>query len=194
MQLTIKYQEDYSRGQLVLRAFLGRLMQLPHLVVLRLIGIWAGIIGYLCKWVTLFTGQYPEKWFQFQVNFIRWETRQAAYFSYLFDGYPKFGLECEDDSVAVNVPYTAEVTNRGDLWLRFLFGFIYITIPHAFCLMFRQLAHMFVRLLAFWIIFFSGKLPENWHGFMVGTYRWKIRVRLYSKFIIHEYPRFSGKS
>ena len=192
MTLTIKYQEDYSRGELVLRAFFGQLMQLPHLVVLGLIGIWAAIIGYLCKWVTLFTGQYPEKWFQFQVNFIGWQTRQFAYFDCLFDGYPKFGLECEDDPVAIEVPYTTEVTNRCDLWLRFFFGFIYIT-PHAFCLIFRQFAHVFVRLLAFLIILFSGKLPENWHDFMVGTYRWKIRVRLYYKLITHEYPRFSGK-
>ena len=193
MTLTIKYQEDYSRSQLVLRAFLGRLMQLPHLVVLWLIGIWAAMLGSFCKLFMLFTGQYPEKLFQFQVNFIRWQTRQSAYFNYLFDGYPKFGFECEGDPVAIDVPYTTEVTNRGDLWLRFFFGFVYVTIPHAFCLIFRQLAHVFVRVLAFWIMLFSGKLPENWHNFMVGTYRWKIRVGLYNNLITHEYPRFSGK-
>jgi len=47
--------------------------------------------------------------------------------------------------------------------------------------------------LAWWVVLFTGKYPENWHAFIVGTMRWSMRVTLYMANMTDEYPPFSGK-
>ncbi|MFC2155921.1 hypothetical protein ACFLRB_05480 [Acidobacteriota bacterium] len=61
MKLTIKHQESYSRGELLLRTFFGWIyIVIPHDFALWLVGIWAGILSFLAWWVILFTGKYPQ--------------------------------------------------------------------------------------------------------------------------------------
>jgi hypothetical protein len=47
--------------------------------------------------------------------------------------------------------------------------------------------------IAWWVVLFTGKYPETWHAFNVGTFRWITRVQLYMGFMTDEYPPFSGK-
>jgi len=79
------------------------------------------------------------------------------------------------------------------LLLKLFFGFIYVGIPHYFCLIFRMYATFFLTTLAFWTILFTGNYPENWFNFNVGTTRWGQRVSLYLGNMTDEYPPFSGK-
>ena len=193
MRLTIKYQEEYSRGELLLRTFFGPIyIAIPHLFVLMFVGLWGGILGMIAFWVILFTGQYPENWFNFQVGLMRWNLRLNASLGNLVDGYPAFGVSTEDDQVVLEVPYPEELS-RGKLLLKAFFGFIYVIIPHGFCLLFRGIASSFVGMLAWWVVLFTGKWPENWHAFVVGTHRWSARVNLYMGNMTDEYPPFSGK-
>jgi uncharacterized RDD family membrane protein YckC len=83
--------------------------------------------------------------------------------------------------------------SRGLLLLRAFFGFLYVGIPHGFCLTFRSWATGIIAFLAWWVVLFTGKYPETWHAFNVGTYRWMMRVQLYMGFFTDEYPPFSGK-
>jgi hypothetical protein len=39
--------------------------------LLAFVGIWAGILGFLAFWVVLFTGSYPQSWFEFQVKLMK---------------------------------------------------------------------------------------------------------------------------
>ena len=204
MTLAITHQEKYSRGQLILRTLFGAIyIGIPHLVMLLIVGIWAAIIRFLTFWVVLFAGRFPESFFNFQVGYLNWGLRVAASigvhvpFSFggygnLVDGYPAFFPGGKSDSVKLDVPRPERVS-RGLVILRFLFGFIYVSIPHYFCLFFRQIASAVLAFLAWFAILFAGKYPVRWHAFNVGTYRWAIRVFLYLGYFTDEYPRFSGK-
>jgi hypothetical protein len=108
------------------------------------------------------------------------------------DGYPGLGLDKAGDNVILDVQYPESIS-RGLLLLRAFLGFIYVYIPHGFCLMFRYIAHCFITFIAWWIVLFTGNFPENMHSFLVGTYRWGTRVQLYMMYLTDEYPPFSGK-
>jgi hypothetical protein len=193
MKLKIEHQDSYSRGELLLRTIFGGIyIAIPHFFVMIFVGIWAQIVAFLSFWVILFTGKYPKNFFDFLVSFMNWGARVSATLYNLVDGYPQIGVKGTSDKVSLEVEYPESI-NRGLVLLRIIFGVFYVGIPHMFCLLFRMIAASFIMFLAWWIVLFTGKYPENWHSFMVGTFRWQYRVSLYLGFFTDEYPPFSGK-
>jgi len=193
MKLTIKHQESYSRGQLLLRTFFGFIyIAIPHFFLFFFVGIWASILMFVAWWAVLFTARYPKGMFAFQVKCINWSLRLQSSLMHLVDGYPAIGPNGTSDSVNLEVEYP-EKLSRGLLLLRTFFGFLYVGIPHGFCLMFRGWASGIIAFLAWWAVLFTGKYPASWHAFNVGTYRWSTRIQLYMGFLTDQYPPFSGK-
>ena len=193
MNLEVKHQESYSRLELLLRSFLGVIyIEIPHLFLLFFLSIWSGILSFISWWVILFTGSYPESFFEFQVKLFRWSTRLNLRLYNLSDGYPAFGLDVEDDAFKLEIEYP-ETLSRGLLLLRTFFGFLYILIPHGFVLFFRGLWTLILTFLAFWVVLFTGEYPKSWFEFNIGTIRWSLRVNLYLSFMTDDYPPFSGK-
>ncbi|MGB0392197.1 MAG: hypothetical protein ACPGD5_11555, partial [Salibacteraceae bacterium] len=79
MKLTITHQETYSRGELLLRSFFGIFyIILPHIFLLLFIQLWGSILQFISFWVILFTGRYPQSYFEFQVKALRWNLRVNA--------------------------------------------------------------------------------------------------------------------
>lgn len=192
MLLEIKHQESYSRGELLLRTIFGYFyIVLPHVFVLAFVGLAAGVLQFLAFWVILFTGRYPESWFEFQVKYMRWGLRLTARMYNMADGYPKFGLNAADDHVKFEVPYPQKVS-RGLTLVRLLFGWLYVGIPHGIILMLLSIVSIFVLFIAWWAILFTGKYPTSLFDYMMHLIRWNQRVSLYLGYMTDDYPPFSG--
>lgn len=193
MKLTITHQETYSRGELLLRSFFGLFyIFLPHIFLLLFVQLWGSILQFISFWVILFTGRYPESFFEFQVKSLRWGLRVNARVYNLADGYPAFGLDATDEHTSLEVDYPEEL-DRLTALLKFFFGIFYVLLPHGFILYFRMIWGMILNFLGFWAVLFTGEYPANWHRFQVETIRWSTRVSLYMMFMSDEYPPFSGK-
>ena len=192
MTFEVTRQETYSRGELLLRFFLGGLyILLPHAFLLMFLGIWGMILNFITFWVILFTGSFPESFFDFQLKLMRWSTRVNLRLYNLADGYPGFGLDAEDDAFKLEMA-CPENSSRGLALLRFFFAWLYLLIPHGFVLYFRSLWTGILSLLAFFSVLFTGEYPESWFDFNVGTLRWNLRVNQYWLYMTDEYPPFSG--
>jgi len=193
MKLSITHQERYSRGELILRTLFGWIyIMIPHGFLLGIVGIWSAILAFATFWVVLFTGRFPESIFNFQVGYMNWATRVSATYMNLVDGYPAFFPRGTSDKVKLEVPRPEKV-NQGLVLVRVLFGWIYVGIPHVICLYGRLIATAVLAFLAWWAVLFTGKYPERWHAFNVGTLRWATRIQLYLGFFTDTYPPFSGK-
>ncbi|HUX21552.1 MAG TPA: DUF4389 domain-containing protein [Spirochaetia bacterium] len=193
MNLSIVHQDKFSRGQLILRTLFGWLyIGIPHGFILFFLFIWSAILQFVTFWVALFTAKFPESMFNYQVNLQRWSLRLSGSLLNLYDGYPHFGLAPKDEKVVLEVPRPERVS-RLLVLLRTIFGVIYVYIPHGICLAGRSIAAFVVAFIAWWVVLFTGKYPEKWHGFVVGTYRWSTRLSLYMGYMTDEYPKFSGK-
>jgi hypothetical protein len=193
MKLDIKYQDSFSRGELLLRTLFGGFyIVIPHFFVMIFVSIWAAILSFLAFWVVLFTGKYPKNWFDFQVKLMNWGARVSASLSNLIDGYPAIGINGTSDKVSVNVTYP-ETISRGLLLLRLIFGAVYVSLPHMFCLGFRMLWGGVLGFFAWWAILFTGKYPKGWFDFQVGSMRWSYRYGVYMSYMGDTYPPFSGK-
>ena len=192
MKLTIKHQEKYSRGELLLRTLFGAFyIYLPHGFILMFVGLWGGILQFVAFWVILFTGRYPQSMFDFQVGLLKWQIRLTARMYNVSDGYPAFGVKSSDDHTELTVPYPEKV-NRGLVLLRLFFGMFYVYIPHGFILMFRAMFVGILMFLAWWVVLFTAKYPKGMHDWVVGQVRWQTRISLYLMYMTDTYPPFTG--
>ena len=192
MKIEIKHQESYSRGELLLRTIFGAIyIVLPHIFLLIFVSIWGAILSFVSFWIILFTGRYPQSFFEFQEKLYRWNLRVSARMYNLSDGYPAFGIDGTDDFTTLQIEYPDRLS-RGTLLIRAFFGGIYVILPHGFLLMFRMIATMVLQFLAWWVVLFTGSYPQSWHEFNVGTIRWSYRVNIYMSFMTDDYPPFSG--
>jgi hypothetical protein len=191
MIFTIKHAEKMSRGELLLRTFFGLIyIVIPHGFVLFFMGLWGAILGFISFWIILFTGRYPQSFFEYQVGLMRWRTRLQARMFNLVDGYPAFGIDSQDEAITLDVPYP-ENLSRGMLIVKLLFGWLYVALPHAFALFFLYIGVVVSLFIGWWMILFTGKLPAGIHNFVTGFLRWGTRVGLYMGNMTDTYPPFS---
>lgn len=97
-----------------------------------------------------------------------------------------------DSPVGFTVGYP-ENLSRGTLLLKTFFGWLYVGIPHGIALMFYGLAAVVVTCIAWFAILFTGKYPRGMFDFVVGLFRWHMRVNAYLLLLTDAYPPFGGK-
>lgn len=97
-----------------------------------------------------------------------------------------------DSPVGFTVTYPEQLS-RGTLLLKTFFGWLYVGIPHGVALMFYGLAAAAVTFIAWFAILFTGKYPRGMFDFVVGLFRWQMRVNAYLLLLTDAYPPFGGK-
>lgn len=189
--MNIHYQEFYSRTELLLRSFFGLFyIVIPHGFLLIFMQIWGAILNFLTFWVILFTGRFPESWFEYQVKLRRWNFRLSARLFNLADGYPQFGLEGTDENTEYEIPYNQN-PDRMSVFLRGIFGLLYVLIPHGFVLMFLYIGVLFSSFIAWFAVLFTGHYPRSLFDFIVNFIKYSNRVDLYMSYLVELYPPFS---
>lgn len=193
MRLIIDRQESYSRGELLLRTFFGYLyIGIPFVFVMLFVGLWASLLGFVAWWVILFTGSYPQNWFNYQVKVMRLQLRVTSRLSHLRDGYPSLSLSADDPECTLEVEYP-ESLDRLDLLLKSFFGFFYVLLPHSLILLFRGIWASILNLIGWFSVLFTGNYPESAFNFQVENIRWSLRVNIYMANMTDNYPPFNGK-
>ncbi len=177
MNFLIKQQDNYSRGQLLLRTFFGFFyILLPHLFTSLFYSIGFLFSRIATFWTVLFTQKFPKKYFDFQSKVLYYNLRLGSSLFDLRDEYPSFSLDAKNDAIIYEPDYRENV-DFGTLIVRTLFAGIML-IPHIFVLVFRIYGVFFVHFIAWWAILFTGKFPTGMFNFIEGTLRWSSRLSI----------------
>ena len=133
----------------------------------------------------LFRQKYPRWWFDWNLALIRFITRVDTYFMLLRDEYPSTD---EEQAVHLDIPYpnAKEELNR---WLPLVKWIM--AIPHYIVLFFLAIAAWVVTIIAWFAILFTGRYPKDMFDFVVGVFRWSLRVTAYALLLTTDcYPPF----
>lgn len=87
---------DFSpelEGRNRLTTFFRLVLAIPHILVVTVLQIAAGVVWVIALFAVLFTGQWPEGLRRFAVGTLRWSLRVNAYIYLLTDEYPPFNLD-----------------------------------------------------------------------------------------------------
>ncbi len=145
-----------------------------------------GFISAATALMLVFRQKYPRWWFDWNLALARFATRVGAYFALLRDEYPSTDAE---QAVHLELPYpdAARDLNR---WLPLVKWLL--AIPHYVALAFVWVAAIVCIIAAWFAILFTGRYPRALFAFVVGTFRWSLRVAAYAVLLTTDrYPPFS---
>ena len=146
----------------------------------------AGVVFLPLILMLLFRQKYPKWWFDWNVALTKFSTRVEAYLALLRDEYPSTD---EDQAVHIEIPYP-DAKNELNRWLPLVKWFL--AIPHYIVLFFLGIAAIVSIVIAWFAILFTGRYPKGLFDFVVGVFRWCLRVAAYAFLLTTDrYPPFA---
>jgi hypothetical protein len=148
-------------------------------------GIAAGLFAATMLMI-VFRERYPRWWFDFAREFARFTARVVAYFFLLTDQYPS---TVDEQSVHLEIDYP-DVEQDLNRWLPLVKWLL--VIPHLFVLFALGLVAIVMVVIAWFAILFTGRYPRGLFDYVVGVFRWGLRVEAYALLLVtDQYPPFS---
>lgn len=144
-----------------------------------------GILFLPTALMLLFRRKYPGWWFDWNLAFMRFNTRVSAYLLLLTDEYPSTD---EQQSVHLEIPYP-DARYELNRWLPLVKWLL--AIPHYIVLAILAIATLCSVIIAWFAILFTGRYPPSLFDFVVGVLRWATRVAAYAFLLTTDrYPPF----
>lgn len=173
------------------RAIGNVVLAIPHLVVLNVLQTLSQVIGFISWILILFTGKLPDGLATVQAMYLRYSARTYTYALFMREEYPPFAFDTTaadpgtDSRVRVDV-----VPQLGDRNGLTAFFRIILVIPHFVVLVLLAIGAVFVVLIAFFAVLFTGRWPAGLRDFVVKVMRWSLRVQAYFLLLTDVYPPF----
>jgi hypothetical protein len=186
-------QSRITNFPLGIGTFIRGILLIPHLIILYFLQIVANIVYFIATFAILFTGRYPLGLFNFYVGYMRWNANMTGYLVSVYDKYPPFSMDPQQDyplTLTVDYPEKLNRVLNLPLFIGYLIKAI-LLIPHIIILGALVLAAMVVLFIAQFAILFTGSFPEGMHKFLIGVGRWSTRVNAYVVALTDRYPPFS---
>ena len=133
----------------------------------------------------VFRQKYPRWWFDWNLALTRFSLRVIAYLGLLRDEYPS-----TDEEQAVHVDFAYPDAQQLNRWLPIVKWLL--AIPHWIVLYFLWIGAIVCIIISWFAILFTGRYPRSLFDYVVGVYRWSLRVDAYALLLITDrYPPFS---
>jgi hypothetical protein len=183
----VSFTVDYPDRELNRLTTAFRLiLAIPILIVSAVLSNSVGILFLPPLLLILFRQKYPHWWFDWNLMILRFLARIEVYAFLLRDEYPSTD---EEQAVHLDIPYP-DAKNELNRWLPLVKWFL--AIPHIVVLVFLHVAVLVVTIIAWFAILFTGRYPRGLFDFVVGVYRWTVRVTAYAFMLTTDrYPPFS---
>jgi ABC-type uncharacterized transport system YnjBCD permease subunit len=167
------------------------LLAIPHLMIANVLSSLRSVLTLITFFTVLFTKRIPRGLFDVTAMTFRYEWRTTSYALFLHHDYPPFDFQpsAADDGVephtAVTLTYPEELSRWQPLvkWL--------LAIPHYLVLFALMIAALFVVVVGFFAVVFTGEYPEGARDFLVGVSRYNLRVQAYIGLLTDRYPPFT---
>jgi len=167
------------------------LLAIPHLAVAYVLKTLRQLLTAVSFVTVLFTKRIPRSVYDAIAMTYRYEWRSVSYALALHGTYPPFDFQpsAGDDAktpyTTVNFTYPGEMSRWKPLYKWIL------AVPHYVVLFALAVASMFVILFGFAAVVVAGSYPLGARDFLVGVYRYGLRVQAYVGLLTDTYPPFA---
>ena len=178
-RLEIDYPDRLNR----LTTFFRPILTIPIAIILSLL---SSGLAFATLLMIVFRVKYPKWWFDFARELTRLNMRVGAYGALLTDRYPS---TTKDQAVHVDIDYP-DVEKDLSRWLPLVKWLL--AIPHFVVLVVLSIFAFFAIVIAWFAILITGRYPKGLFDFVVGVFRWSLRVSAYMYLLVTDrYPPFS---
>jgi Domain of unknown function (DUF4389) len=188
-QLEFRGDEHIARWRPLVQWLLG----IPQLLIANALSSLRSILTLISFFTVLFTKKIPRPLFDVIAMTYRYEWRAMSYALFLHEDYPPFDFQPSADDDGVEPHTTLSLTYPEELnrW-KPLYKWL-LAIPHYFVLVALAIAGFFVVIAGFFAVVFTGEYPHGARDFLVGAYRYNLRVQAYVLLLTDQYPPFAMK-
>lgn len=166
------------------------LLAIPHLLIASALRSLRQVLTLISLFTVLFTKRIPRPLFDMIATTYRYEWRACSYAMFLHDDYPPFDFQpaAADDRIEPHT--TLDITYPEDLnrWKPLYKWFL--AIPHYVVLVLLSIGAVFAFIGSFFAVVFTGEYPNGIRNFLVGVYRYGLRVEAYVGLLTDTYPPF----
>jgi hypothetical protein len=167
------------------------LLAIPQLLIVYALSMVRGVLTLIAFFTVLFTRRIPRPLFDAIAMTFRYEWRAASYALFLRKEYPPFdfqpaaGDDGADPHTRVTFTYPEQMSRWQPLvkWL--------LAIPHYLVLFALGIAATVVVIAGFFAVLITGEYPQRLRDFLVGVYRYNVRVQAYAGLLTDQYPPFT---
>ena len=166
------------------------LLAIPHLVVAEALSTLRGILSLISAVTVVFTGRVPRPLFDAITMTFRYEWRALSYVVFLHDDYPPFEFTpaAEDDGHAPHSTLAIAYPEQLNRW-KPLYKWL-LAVPHYVVCLALAIAGVLTVLWSALAVLVTGRYPESARRFLVGAYRYGLRVQAYVGPLTDQYPPF----
>ena len=178
LTFTVDYPEG-SRNRLT--TFFRCILLIPIALV---VGTLSPLIGVPVVLMLLFRAKYPRWWFDFNLEWMRFNARVGAYLMLLRDEYPSTD---EEQAVHLQIAHPEPGSlNRFLPLIKWL-----LALPHWIVVAILNVIALLVTGIGWLLIVITGSYPRGMFGFVTGVMRWTLRVEAYAVTLMtDQYPPF----
>lgn len=194
MSLTVPYPAQLGfRGTQHIarwRPLVQWLLVIPHLLVVWALTMVRDVLTFIAFFTVLFTRRIPRELFDAIAMTFRYEWRAMSYALFLREDYPPFDFRTgsDDDGVDPHTVVTFAYPEQMSRWQPLVKWLL--AVPHYFVLFALGIAAMVVVIAGFFAVLFTGEYPQGLRDFLVGVYRYNLRVQAYVGLLTDQYPPF----
>jgi hypothetical protein len=186
-QLEFHGDEHIARWRPLVQWLLG----IPQLLIANALSSLRSILTLISFFTVLFTKKIPRPLFDVIAMTYRYEWRAMSYALFLHEDYPPFDFQpaADDDGVEPHTTLSLTYPEELNRW-KPLYKWL-LAIPHYFVLVALAIAGFFVVIAGFFAVVFTGEYPHGARDFLVGAYRYNLRVQAYVLLLTDAYPPFA---
>jgi hypothetical protein len=166
------------------------LLAVPHLLIASALRTLREVLTLISFFTVLFTRRIPRSLFDVIAMTYRYEWRAMSYAFFLHQDYPPFDFELssDDDGVEPHSSLVLAYPEHLGRWQPLYKWFL--AIPHYVVLAVLAVAACVGIVAGFFIVLVTGAYPDRIRDFLVGAYRYVLRVEAYVGFLTDRYPPF----
>jgi hypothetical protein len=167
------------------------LLAIPQLAIVYALSTLRNVLTLISFFTVLFTKRIPRPLFDMTAMTLRYEWRAMSYALFLHEDYPPFDFQpsASDDGVEPHTTLAIAYPEELNRW-KPLYKWI-LAVPHYLVLLGLAIAGFFVVIAGFFAVLFTGEYPHAARDFLVGAYRYNLRVQAYIGLLTDEYPPFA---
>lgn len=166
------------------------LLAVPHLVVVNALSSLRGILTLISAVSVVFTRRVPRPLFDAITMMYRYEWRALSYVVFFQKDYPPFEFTpaSEDDGHDPHATLAMAYPEQLNRW-KPLYKWL-LAVPHYVVCLVLAIASVLAVLWAAVAVIITANYPERAQTFLVGAYRYAVRVEAYVGTLTDQYPPF----
>jgi hypothetical protein len=167
------------------------LLAVPHLMIAWALRTLRQVLTLISLFAVLFTKRIPRPVFDAIVMTCRYEWRVMSYAFFMHEDYPPFdfALSSDDDGMEAHTSVRLTYPEHLERWEPLYKWFL--AIPQYFVLAALFVAAGVSIIVGLFAVLVTGEYPEGIRDFLIGAYRYALRVEAHVGFLTDRYPPFT---